>query len=132
MYPTRFYPPPICPYPYTQQPIYCQPYQQTYMRSFPPVNPDQFINSAKEMEILMRSASKLLDKMAKSREYSYNIMTAAQASDQSKVDQLIQSADLNSHPKVSYTPDGLTLRFQSSGDHSANLSLKLKWTTMPI
>ncbi|WP_444506234.1 hypothetical protein [Cytobacillus kochii] len=132
MYPTRFNPSPICPYPYTY-PIYCHPYPPIHiLRSFPPVNPDQFIQSAKAMEVLMNSASKLLDKMAKSREYSYNIMTAAQESNQTKVNQLIESADLNNHPKVTYTPDGLTLNFQSAGDQSAHLSLKLKWTTMQM
>ncbi|MDQ0270880.1 hypothetical protein [Cytobacillus purgationiresistens] len=127
-------------YPYYYSP-YCQPYGNTStyhpnqppiypapaFRSFPSVDPSMFIHSAKEMEGLMKSASALLTKMAESRQFSYELMTAAQQSKITKVESLIKSTGVSNIPKVTYTPDGLRLNFESKADKNAGLSLKLKW-----
>ncbi|MCM3180761.1 hypothetical protein M3606_23150 [Cytobacillus horneckiae] len=124
MYPYYYFPcqPPYY-YPSAPYPYYAQNY-----RTFPSVDPSKFIVSAKEMEGLMTNASKLLAKMAESRQFSYNIMTAAQESNQAKVESLIQSTGINNIPKVTYNPDGLRLIFEAKGDTNTSLALRLRWT----
>ena len=88
------------------------------------------MNSAKGMEMLMKDASHLLAEMAKSRKFSFDLMSAAQQSHDDKVEKLIKSTGLKIIPKVTYTPDGLKLHFNSGQDYNncCELSLKLRWS----
>lgn len=89
-----------------------------------------FMSSAKEMEGLMKDASVLLAKMAESKQFSYQLMAAAQQSKMAEVEKMITSTGISKVPDVSYTPDGLKLHFDSSkGDNvkCCDLTLKLRW-----
>lgn len=99
-------------------------------RQYPEVDPGMFMSSAKAMAILMKDASHLLAKMAESKKFSFDLMTAAQQSNMAKVKQMIQSTGIKMIPKVTYTPDGLNLHFESGKDYNdcCNLILTLRWS----
>lgn len=98
-------------------------------RQYPTVDPATFMSSAKDMEKIMKDASILLDKMAASRTFSFQLMSAAQASQQQKVSAIIKSTGITHIPKVRYTPDGLVLEFQSKNQlqDCCGLTLNLRW-----
>ncbi|WP_282156156.1 hypothetical protein [Cytobacillus gottheilii] len=130
-YPTRTpYHPPVRYLPYVHRnPL---PFTGPH-RQFPTVDPGMFMNSAKELEVMMQSASVLLSKMAQSRSFSFELMSAAQESKMEKVQSLIKTTGITLLPKVEYTPSGLRLTFESSADSNAaanccQLALKLRWS----
>lgn len=111
-----------------QHPYWYTPYIPVPInRNFPAVNPNLFMESAKEMEDLMHNASTLLSKMAQDRQFSIRLMTAAQASKQAEVEAMLKSTGIKNVPEVSYTPSGLWLVFASAEGSNANLSLRLRW-----
>lgn len=105
------------------------PRTHTLYRQLPQVNPSTFMSSAKHMRIIMRDASTLLNRMAESREFSYSLMSAAQQSNQQKVESLLKSAGIQTSPKVIYNPDGLKLSFTTQTNHvdCCHLTLDLRW-----
>ncbi|WP_080844269.1 hypothetical protein [Cytobacillus gottheilii] len=129
-YPNRTPYPPVSYHPY----VYGNPHQHNITnRQFPSVDPGMFMNSAKELEVMMHSASVLLSKMAQSRPFSYELMTAAQESQVEKVQSLIKTTGITLQPKVEYTPSGLRLTFEAPPENNAaanccTLSLKLRWS----
>lgn len=128
------------PYYYVNKPSY-YPYYYNYptipnnqlpsteFRNFPPVNPNIFMSSAKHMQALMLDASKLLEKMASNRKFSFDLMSAAQQSNKNKVQELIRLTGIKSAPNVGYSPDGLKLIFVANADQSdcCHLTLNLRW-----
>ncbi|MED3549522.1 hypothetical protein ACTHO0_14820 [Cytobacillus praedii] len=88
------------------------------------------MSSAKDMAILMNDASRLLAEMAKSKKFSFELMNAAQQSKMEKVEQMIKSTGIKNIPKTSYTPDGLSLHFDSGKAYNdcCKLTLKLRWS----
>lgn len=124
-------------YPYYPNYQLIQPYDNSYLncspnryRHYPDVNPGMFMNSAKGMEMLMKDASHLLAEMARSRKFSFDLMSAAQQSKADTVEKLIKSTGIKTIPKVTYTPDGLKLHFNSGQEYTncCELALKLRWT----
>lgn len=99
------------------------------VRQYPTVDPTKFMSSAKEMEIIMHDASILLTKMASSRQFSFEFMGAAQEGKQDKIQNMLKSTGVRRIPKVSYTPDGLFLHFESNSGNEkcCELSVKLRW-----
>lgn len=99
-------------------------------RQYPDVNPGMFMSSAKDMAILMNDASHLLAQMVKSKKFSLDLMSAAQQSKMDKVEQMIKSTGIKNIPKVAYTPDGLSLHFDSGKAYNecCKLTLKLRWS----
>lgn len=78
----------------------------------------------------MRDASTLLVKMAESKKFSYELMAAAQQSKKDAVEKMIKSTGISRIPAVSYTPDGLSLHFESDKEDTqkcCDLTLKLRW-----
>lgn len=98
-------------------------------RQYPSVDPAEFMSSAKEMESIMKDASILLMKMATSRKFSIEFMSAAQEGKQSKIQNLLKSTGIKKIPKASYTPDGLYLHFEANSGNvkCCQLTLKLRW-----
>lgn len=81
-------------------------------RQFPPVDPEMFYESANEMKNLMNDASEFLDKLAASRDFAEQLMTAAQVSDLNEVERLIHTVDIVSDVDVDFNPDSLHLEFR--------------------
>lgn len=77
----------------------------------------------------MKDASILLDRMSNSKEFSLQLMGAAQESNQEKVNSLIKNTGIQTIPKVSYTPDGLQLAFSKNVNNldCCHLRLSLRW-----
>ncbi len=78
----------------------------------------------------MRDASTLLVNMAESKKFSYELMSAAQQSKKREVERMIKSTGISQIPSVSYTPDGLSLHFESDKEENmkcCDLTLKLRW-----
>ncbi len=113
----------------SQNPNYYAFSPHYHFRQYPMVDPSQFMSSAKEMEIIMKDAGTLLTKMATSRQFSFAFMSAAQEAKQEKIQSMLKSTGIRRIPKVSYTPDGLLLHFESSSGNEkcCQLSLMLRW-----
>ena len=108
----------------------CQTAAYWPTRQFPSVDPELLNQSANESKKLMNDASIVLDKLANSKQFGTELMDAAQASDNEKVKQLIDSIEgVTSEIRVKYTPDGLQLEFKSKASHSdcCLLKVSLRW-----
>ncbi len=118
-----YFPPPNNYVPYFYPPHY------QYQRVYPQVDPTLFITSAKHMQIIMKDASILLDRMASSRQFAFDLMTAAQNSEQAKVNQMLKNTGIQTTPKISFNPDGLILNFSSVAEDldCCHLTLSLRW-----
>ena len=116
------------PYSYYPQPYYQSGYWR-HTRPVSPVNPDQLHQSANQTKILMKEASLVLDKLANSKEFDKQLMTAAQSSQNEEVKRLIKSIGVTSDVEVRYTPDGLRLEFKSAidGYDCCKLHIALRW-----
>lgn len=106
------------------------PYGQPIYRQMNTTDPTILMNSSKEMENLMKDASLLLAKFKASKQFSFDLMNAAQQSEHVKVENIIKSTGVKKVPKVSYTPDGLHLEFKAGAGYNncCNLILELRWT----
>lgn len=125
-YRNSYYSPLVNYSPYTY-PNWYVPY--SFQRQLPSINPTLFMSSAKHMQIIMRDASTILDKMSSSRKFSLDLMKAAQESNQSKVNELVKDTGIQTVPKVTYTPDGLKLEFNTYVENldCCHLTLALRW-----
>ncbi|MFD1738496.1 hypothetical protein ACFSCX_18400 [Bacillus salitolerans] len=103
--------------------------QSNTNREFPEVDVTLFNESANAFKRLMRDASIVLDALAGSKHFDFELMSAAQVSDKKKVDQLIQSTGIKSKVDTTYNPDGITLNFQESVKNTecCKLTMKLRW-----
>lgn len=113
---------------YYYQPPYCYPAYWP-VRNYPSVDASLLYESANESKKLMKDASKVLDKLAESKEFDADLMYAAQASDIEEVNRLIHSIGITSDVDVHYNPDGLRLEFRSqvANIDCCKLSIALRW-----
>jgi len=107
------------------QPWYpCQP-----QRQYPDVNTQQLEESAHKFQQLIQQADLLIDKLAESKEFAYELMSAAQKSDEKKVHELIKSTGITIKIKTSFTPTGIRIILANSkveGD-CCDLLIALRW-----
>jgi DNA-directed RNA polymerase beta' subunit len=100
------------------------------IRQLPEVNPNQFIQSAQHSLSILVDAQIILNKIANSKEFSRNLMNAAQESKTQEVDKLIKSIGTKNIPKIAYNPDGITFNFdhKHSPPHCCYISFQLRWS----
>ncbi len=67
-----------------------QPWDLSVPRQFPPVDTGQLEDSVSRFQKLIKEAELLINRLANSREFSTQLMSAAQKSDKNKVIQLIR------------------------------------------
>jgi len=115
------------PVPYPQYPYY--PIPGTYYRQYPPIDPTLFNQSAITMQKLMRDASRLLDRLAQSKQFAEKIMSAAQESHTAEVKKLIGSVGVQSKVDIYYDPDGIriTLSADVQQVQCCRLVIALRW-----
>jgi hypothetical protein len=105
------------------------PYPYYQIRSYPQVNPTVFMDSATKMQVLIQDALLVLRKISASKQFSTELMSAAQQSNKEKVNRMIRSAGVKNIPQVTFTPTGIHLRF--FGDVTkvdcCHLILDLRW-----
>ncbi|MBB6445148.1 hypothetical protein [Bacillus benzoevorans] len=109
---------------------YYQPvYWQWQPRPMQPVDGSVLSQSANQTKKLMKDASKVLDKLAQSKEFNAKLMAEAQASHKAEVEKLIRSIGVTSDLAVRYTPDGLRIQFSSAieGYDCCKLTISLRW-----
>ncbi|MFA1822977.1 hypothetical protein ACDX78_22980 [Virgibacillus oceani] len=101
------------------------------VRQFPPVDPNVFSESANEMKTLMNDASNVLDKLAASKQFAKELMTAAQESDVKEVERLIHTVDIASEIDVNFNPDSLRLEYRRKVTNNemecCRLLVTLRW-----
>jgi hypothetical protein len=98
-------------------------------REFPDVDATMFTESAVAFRQLMRDASQVLDKLADHTTFANEVMFAAQLSDTTKVEKLIESTGINSKVITTFNPDGITLNFNAKVEDTdcCKLTMKLRW-----
>jgi hypothetical protein len=111
-------------YPYLQPQMNRQPPPPQY----PPIDTAIFGHSVSSLQKLALESSTLL-KMFADPSFSHNLMKAAQAGNQMKVDSLIKSIGISTPVTVKYNPDGilLTMHAQARGSECCTLTMFLKW-----
>ncbi|WP_245823404.1 hypothetical protein [Metabacillus halosaccharovorans] len=106
---------------------YCMSFSPN--RQFPEIDPTLFEQSAKSMQVLMKEASLVLNKLAQSKDFASKVMYAAQQSNMNEVNKLIKSTGIKSKVKTSFNPDGIHLNLSSSigGAECCQLTVSLRW-----
>ncbi|MBM6619807.1 hypothetical protein [Bacillus suaedaesalsae] len=99
------------------------------IREYPDVDSTKFSESATTFRGLMKDASKVLDRLADSKAFAHDVMSAAQLSNTIKVEQLIESTGLNSKVTPTFNPDGLTMVFHDQVEETdcCKLTMTLRW-----
>lgn len=95
-------------------------------RQFPPVNPNHLMRSAETTLTLLKDAEKVVNTFSSSRAFSERLMTAAQRSQKSVVNEMIRKIGLTTTPDIVYNPDGIRLDFHSKTD-DCHVITSLKW-----
>ncbi|MBU8906060.1 hypothetical protein [Desertibacillus haloalkaliphilus] len=108
-------------------PIYNQ--NRRRKRPFPDVDPSSFMDSASASQQLLDSASRLTTAISNDREFSHQIMDAAQRSDFDEVDRLIKEVGIPTEVKTSFNPDLVTFEMNQevNGMHCCRLVMRLRW-----
>jgi hypothetical protein len=98
-------------------------------REFPEVDTTMFTESAVVFRQLMRDASQVLDELADHKNFANEVMYAAQLSDTTKVEKLIESTGIKSKVVTTYNPDGITLTFNARVEDTdcCKLTMTLRW-----
>jgi hypothetical protein len=108
----------------------CYPY---YYRipdnSFPPVTIEYFEKSLTTYLTLLEHGKIVINSLVTSKETMIQLMEAAQASDDAKVDHIIKSTGVPSIVETSYTPTRVTftLRADASGTPCCRLTMAIRW-----
>lgn len=100
-----------------------------YARELPTVNPKKFMESSQKTLPLLSDLELCINKLAQSKTLTTNIMTAAQLSKKTEVEQLIKSTGIKNIPIIDYNPDGLTLKFDQRNipPYCCYISVQLRW-----
>ncbi|MDQ0228954.1 hypothetical protein [Metabacillus malikii] len=126
-------------YPRGDYPAYCIPacvtpyyqyvYHQTPYRQYNSVDATFFNESAKSMQILMNDASIVLKKLATSKTFANKVMSAAQQSNMSEVENLFKSTGIKSEVETTFNPDGINLKMSSKVGNTdcCHLTIALRW-----
>lgn len=98
-------------------------------RPYPEVNATLFKTSAQKAILLMEDANLVMTKITSSTSFSSDLMAAAQQSQQTEVERLIQSTGIKKKPKITFNPDGLTMNFVDyAGDKECcHIITQLRW-----
>ncbi|MDN4608497.1 hypothetical protein [Sporosarcina highlanderae] len=94
--------------------------------SYPPVNTTRFTNSAKHSLELFKQAELLVRKISESETFANELMTAAQRSDQKKVDEMSASVGITAKFEAKFIPEGFRIELQS-GDKDGKVIVNLRW-----
>lgn len=100
-----------------------------YVRQYPSIDPTFFNESALSMQHLLKEASLVLNRLAQSKQFAGQVMSAAQKSDSKGVERLIKSTGIKADVKVTFNPDGINMRLSSqvAGAECCKLTIALRW-----
>lgn len=96
---------------------------------YPPVDPTRLHQSATYSMELTKHANQLVTEISQSTTFAKELMTAAQKSDQRKVDEMIASVGIPSKVTTKYTPSGIrfVLHKEVDGAVCCEVSMILNW-----
>ncbi|MFC0469659.1 hypothetical protein ACFFHM_03715 [Halalkalibacter kiskunsagensis] len=109
------------------------PYYPYYYRrpesSFPPVTIEYFENSLTAYLTLLEHGRIVINSLVSSQETMVQLMEAAQASDDTQVDQIIKSTGVPSIVETTYTPTGVTFTLSATvgGSQCCRLTMFIRW-----
>lgn len=124
------------PYPYPgyyaargPAPYYSLEFQYPCYRQFPPVDIKGLTYSARQFQRLMEQASLLINKIIQSNSFAFDLMNAAQQSNQQKVDELIHATGISIDVKTKFTPSGIQITLDNSEMEGGccKLLIALRW-----
>lgn len=129
-----YYPPLIGPVSFRNNPWYNQAHLQPWNpiqqeRQYPEVDIQQLEVSVQKFQQLIKQADLLVNKLANSKEFAHDLMSAAQKSDEKKVMELIKSTGITIKVTTSFTPTGIRIILNNSkleGD-CCDLLIALRW-----
>ncbi|WP_019243773.1 MULTISPECIES: hypothetical protein [Bacillus] len=100
-----------------------------YARILPQINPNTFMNSARQSKDLLRDAQTVSEGVYKSHSFSKQLMEAAQQSNTELVKNLIASLAIQNHSEIAYNPDGIriTITPKNQTNNCCTVILSLKW-----
>ncbi|MGG3624856.1 hypothetical protein ABES25_15000 [Bacillus gobiensis] len=93
--------------------------------ALPPVNPQIFMQSAKQSTLLLKQAEILVLKLSGSPDLSKKIMAAAQESNEKAVLQLLKQTGVTSDMRVMFNPDGIHIELSQANE---KVTLFLRWS----
>jgi hypothetical protein len=113
-------------------PHYYDAYQQWNLsdpRQYPPVDTGQLEESVTRFQKLIKEAELLINRLANSKEFATELMSAAQASNKDKVIQLIREAGVSIHITTEFTPTGIRIILDNSEMEGGccDLMIALRW-----
>ena len=93
------------------------------------MNTKQLHSSAENFQVIMREARLLIDKIVSTPSFAFELMDAAQLSNQKKVDELIVSTGITIKAETTFSPTGIQIEFDNSkmGAGCCKLDLSLLW-----
>ena len=106
-----------------------QPWDLSDPRQYPQVDIGQLEDSVSRFQKLIKQAELLINRLANSREFSTQLMSAAQKSDKNKVNQLIRSTGVTIKIKTTFTPTGIRIILDNSEAEGGccDLMIALRW-----
>ena len=106
-----------------------QPWDLSVPRQYPQVDTGQLEDSVTRFQKLIKEADLLINRLANSREFSTQLMSAAQKSDKNKVNQLIRSTGVTIKIKTTFTPTGIRIILDNSEVEGGccDLMIALRW-----
>ncbi|OZI12263.1 hypothetical protein CEW92_07230 [Bacillaceae bacterium SAS-127] len=104
-------------------------YPTIHQRVYPQVDVTLFKQSAESMKKLLKETTLLVNKLSSSPSFAYQVMNAAQQSNQKEIERLIKSAGVTSKAEISFNPDNIHLELSSKtgSTNCCHLTVALRW-----
>ena len=98
-------------------------------RQFPPVDVGGLTDSARQFQKLMEQAGLLINSINRSRQFAFDLMNAAQLSDEKRVNELIRSTGITIKMETKFTPTGIQIILDNSEMEGGccKLLIALRW-----
>jgi len=98
-------------------------------RQYPNVDTQQLEASVHRFQQLIKQAELLINKLANSKQFAHDLMSAAQVSDEKKVMKLIKSTGITIKVKTAFTPTGIRIILDNAkyGGDCCDLLIALRW-----
>lgn len=100
-----------------------------YPIQYPPIQPQQFMDSAGKMTPLLDDAKIIMNKVSQSKDFSEKLMDAAQKSNMGELHRIIKGTGVTHTPGIKFDPDGFTLIFsnKTANIDCCHLTIILRW-----
>ncbi|WP_227937331.1 hypothetical protein [Alkalihalobacillus deserti] len=104
--------------------VYYQ-FHPAYYRQFPPVDTSKFEQSLQTFKTLLEQGKVVVNSLVSSQDKMFQLMDAAQKSDDEEVDRIIRETGVQTIAETSYTPSGVT--FTLRADECCTLKMYIAW-----